>query len=379
MILSQHNIFAIHHFQFFILSILISSFGLGQLLGAPILGSLSDRYGRKTLLTSALIMSSIGYLVIFTGVYKTSLLLVILGRLLSGVSSGNSAILFAIVGDESHQDECGKNMGYLTIGLALGGIVGPLFGSYFTTIGKLLISEHGLPFLAMFFIYLALIPLSLFINIKNESHAESKQTKFFQGIVNLKYAFTNGDKNRKLFWGFFAFAMSTESLLVALPMFATTIFHTNAVKLGWLFAAGGVASLISGFVINTVLSKRFKSPQLVKILLVILNIAYILFLIKVSYIYLFLPWILMTATCLLIWSHANTIIVSNYANSEHGYIMGVTQSLVSTATLIGPILVGAIAHFSASSMFFISIFFGLISLLIFSKQAVIYHEKMPGQ
>lgn len=371
MILANDNIFDVHNLSFLTLGSLVTMFGLGQFFGSPILGALSDYYGRKPLIITALLFSSLSYFLSALSIVFGSLIGLFLSRFLTGVSSGNSAILFATVGDMSEVKERGRNMGYLTLGLALGGVIGPLLGGYLAQLPFSRAEQEGdLPFILMSLIFLALTPFVSFINNGNLQYIKkinfSSKVFLKLSIENVFYVFRAPQYNIKiLFFAFFTFALSTEGLLVALPIVATTKFHANSIGLGWLFAIGGISSLISGFFVNSFLSKKYNSMKNVIICLTLLVIAYLMFLPAFSYNYILLPWVLMTSTCLLVWSHANAVILDHYSADKHGKIMGITQSLVSLATLLSPLLVGLFAHFDIIAAFGVSLIFGLISWSLF--------------
>lgn len=218
-------------------------------------------------------------------------------------------------------------------------------------------------------IFLLLIPIVLINNFNQQLDLPQKRRLLSYlsiGIYNLKTAFCQSSfQNRRLFTAFLAFALGTESILVAMPLVAVAKFEATPKELSLLFAVGGLASLISSSWINHKLSNRYNSTKIVYACSMLLLLAYLLFLPSFSFVYLFLPWIIMTINCLLVWAHSNAIISSRYGAEEQGAIMGITQSLVSLAIFIGPLLVGLLAHIDVRISFLVSIIAGTVALWLF--------------
>ncbi len=93
----------------------------------PIVGSLSDRFGRQRVLFLAMAAMALDYALM--AVFPLFWVLV-LGRVLVGVAGASYTTAFAIVGDVSDEQTRGRNFGIVSSGLGLGFIVGPLIGGW---------------------------------------------------------------------------------------------------------------------------------------------------------------------------------------------------------------------------------------------------------
>ena len=105
--------------------LLASTFALMQFIFGPILGALSDRYGRKPILLLALFVMAAYYLLM--GVAQT-LWLLFLGRLIGGVTAATHATANAYMADISSPEEKAARFGMLGAGFGLGFVLGPLIG-----------------------------------------------------------------------------------------------------------------------------------------------------------------------------------------------------------------------------------------------------------
>jgi DHA1 family tetracycline resistance protein-like MFS transporter len=101
------------------------SFGVANFVGAPILGGLSDRFGRRpVLLTSFAMMAGC---LLLTGLARSLAALVVL-RFLSGFSQSNVALAQAAVADVTEPEQRGQRFGLIGSMVGLGYILGPVLG-----------------------------------------------------------------------------------------------------------------------------------------------------------------------------------------------------------------------------------------------------------
>ena len=105
--------------------LLASTFALMQFIFGPILGALSDRYGRKPILLPALFVMAAYYLLMG---FAQTLWLLFLGRLIGGITAATHATANAYMADISSPEEKAARFGMLGAGFGLGFVLGPLIG-----------------------------------------------------------------------------------------------------------------------------------------------------------------------------------------------------------------------------------------------------------
>lgn len=125
----------------FVLGLLIASYAAAQLVGAPILGRLSDRYGRRPVL----LISTAGTLFsLLLLAFANSLWMLFVSRLLDGLTGGNISVAQAYVTDVTTEENRAKGLGLLGVAFGLGFIIGPAMGGLLSGLGADVIAPAAL-------------------------------------------------------------------------------------------------------------------------------------------------------------------------------------------------------------------------------------------
>jgi len=105
--------------------LLTVTFGLTQFLCAPLLGALSDRYGRRPVLLAS--MAGMG-LMFFLTTQVTSVIALLMTRILGGALSANMSVANAYVADVTPPEARARNLGLVGAAFGIGFILGPMLG-----------------------------------------------------------------------------------------------------------------------------------------------------------------------------------------------------------------------------------------------------------
>jgi DHA1 family tetracycline resistance protein-like MFS transporter len=133
---------------------LVATFALAQLLAAPILGGLSDRFGRRAVILISVAGSACNYLLL---TWAPSVGWLFLGRALAGASAGNTAAATAYIADVSPPELRARRFGLIGAAFSLGFVLGPALGGLLGNVWL------RLPFLAAFALTLVNVLYGLFV------------------------------------------------------------------------------------------------------------------------------------------------------------------------------------------------------------------------
>jgi MFS transporter, DHA1 family, tetracycline resistance protein len=114
-----------------VIGLLFASFSLSQLLAAPVLGDLSDRWGRRPVLIFSLLGTVVSFVML---ALAHSLAVLFAARIVDGLSGGNITTARAYIADISTEENRAKSFGLLGAAFGLGFIVGPALGAAFSRI-----------------------------------------------------------------------------------------------------------------------------------------------------------------------------------------------------------------------------------------------------
>ncbi len=152
----------------FQLSVLVGIYSLLQLIFSPIFGHLSDRVGRKPVLTFSILGTAIGFVI--TGAAGAYWML-LAGRIIDGISGGNIATGMACIADVTTKENRSKSMGLIGAAFGIGFMIGPALGG---VLGKI---APSLPFYVaagLAFINCALVAARLPETLTPEAKARAR-------------------------------------------------------------------------------------------------------------------------------------------------------------------------------------------------------------
>lgn len=118
-------------------------YSLFTFLSAPILGQLSDKYGRKKVLALSLAGTAIGYAIFAVGIVQKNIFLLFIGRIIDGITGGNIAVARAVVSDVSTPQHRTRNFGLIGAMFGIGFVLGPYIGGRLATGGIPFINAFG--------------------------------------------------------------------------------------------------------------------------------------------------------------------------------------------------------------------------------------------
>lgn len=241
--------------------LLVSSYALMQMIGAPILGRLSDKYGRRPVFLISIAGTFIGFLILG---FANSLWWLFASRILSGLTAGNISVAQAYIADVTDEKNRARGMGMFGAAFGIGFILGPAIGGMLSQFG---FAVPAFVAAALAFINLLTVFFWLPESLTEERRAELASQKKTDVSLSALIAALKRPLVGPLLWVRFGFAVAFNSFQTVFPLYVLHKFGLNAQQTGYILAYLGIVLVImQGGVIGP-LSERFKESNLLVVFL----------------------------------------------------------------------------------------------------------------
>jgi multidrug resistance protein len=327
-----------------VLGILTASFSIAQFFATPVLGTLSDRIGRKWILALSLLGSCISF-VLFG--LASSLVILFVARIMDGITGGNISVAQAMVSDISSEEDRAKNFGLLGSAFGFGYVIGPAIGGLLNELGE------KVPFFFAAGISLVGMVLTMVFlkeTSSDQTRQENKQNKLFNfgALINVLKIESIG---ASVFMGLLL-TTAQFAMLIGFQTFCADKLKLSPLQIGLFYAGFGVSGILMQLIVPWVMKIASSKAW-------VLIASSIFCAIALTWCGLasgLLGFILGIVTYGLFNGlrnpMLNAIIADKMDEKDRGLVMGVNQSYASIGQTIGPLLASAAALLSLSSIFF---------------------------
>lgn len=343
---------------------MVSLYGICQLLAAPGLGLLSDRFGRRPILFICLLGSAIGYLLFGLG---GALWVLFVGRIIDGLTGGNFSVLFAYLADVTRPEERGKYFGIIGGVSGAGFIIGPGLGGLLSNI------SYSTPFLVAAVITVVNIAWGFFFlpeSLHKEHRIASIRLRDLNPLKQLGVVFSLRQLRWLLLASFF-YAFPFALLQSNLTILMQDSLHWNATIAGIVATLVGVVDIIVQGVLVGKLLPIFGEAKLSIGSLILVAGSYIL----MGAVALIATPILLIAGVILFAGAGGLVenalrgMTSRMADPrQQGLVGGASQSTQSLAMILGPLYGGLLytnfGHFSPYWSGALIIFLAIASVIL---------------
>lgn len=320
--------------------LLFASYSIMQLIFSPVLGRLSDKYGRRPVLLISIIGTGIGFLILG---FATTLWMLFVGRILDGISGGNISTAQAYIADITTKEDRAKGMGLLGAAFGLGFIFGPAIGGILSHWGIHVpfLFAAGLCFANAILLYFTLPETVTADHPARVSAARGRG--FSQLIESLKQP-----RLGFILTIYFLFIVAFSIMTTTFSLYTMFRFGYDAHHNGYLFAyVGLIAVIIQGVLIGR-LVKRFGELWLV--IVGALFFAGSLFAVPFvgpnagGLVALLIGGGIFSLGNSLSTPALNSLASKSVGAAQQGGVLGVTQSVASLARAVGPSLAALLIH-----------------------------------
>jgi len=332
-----------------ILGLLLGIFPLCQFFAAPILGTLSDRYGRKKVLLFSLVGMSLGYIVMAVSIVLPHLPLAFLSRIIMGGFSGSLAVTQSAIADLSDEKSRAKNFGLIGAAFGASLFIGPALGGFLSDPAIHPWFNYATPF------WLASLLTALNFGQVAWQFSETLPTEkrrhenfhMLIGPINIINAFQDAVR-RAIFLVVFFLGFGFNFFTQFFQVYLIDKFAATPSQLGMVYSYIGICSILTQLVIVPTVSKRFRPAQVLTVSLLLLASIFPLLLLVPTFPLLFAVIIFIPLFNGL--SNPNlTAVISSLGGSENqGEILGINQSVQAMTQFLPPLIGGFIVghHFT---------------------------------
>ncbi|XP_057341480.1 major facilitator superfamily domain-containing protein 10 [Microplitis mediator] len=336
-----------------------SMFSFMQFLSMPIVGALSDVYGRKSMMIICLSGISLSYLL---WAVSNNFLVFVLARFVGGISKGNISLAMAIITDVTTPKTRGKSMALVGIAFSIGFILGPIVGVTFTRINTG--SGYWYFYPALFAFLLSIVDLVYFIYCFEETLSVKRRAKSLARGISGAFIYINPldlfqfngvtgltphelNNLRTLGYSHFLYLFTYSGLEFTITFLTHHQFGFSSMQQGYMFFVMGIImAVIQGSYVRRIPADKTQFYSKLGLWLVIP--AFIIIGIASSIITLYVGIIIYSVSTSMAVTCMMTMVSKIGPENQKGTITGIFRSLGALARSCGPII-ASLAFWSIGS------------------------------
>ncbi|MFN8595892.1 MAG: MFS transporter [Anaerolineae bacterium] len=317
-----------------VVGLLIASYSLMQFIGAPILGRLSDKWGRRPVLLLSQFGTFVGFIIL--GVANT-LALLFVSRIIDGISGANLSTAQAYIADVTDEKNRAKSFGLIGAAFGLGFILGPATGGWLSTYGFQVPAfvAAGLSALTMV--------LTFFMLPEPERKGSNARRAF--SMVALKRALGNRAVNGLLAISF-TFGVAFTMFQTSFALFAASRFGFTEQQTGFVLAYVGFLSVIMQAAIVSRVVKKIGERQSLVISIAALALGLLLMSMVQTPLGLILVMPILSFGGGATTPVLTSLITKSVDRAEVGGMLGISTSVDSLSRIVAPIVGNALLAYS---------------------------------
>ncbi|MBG5986173.1 Tet(H)/Tet(J) family tetracycline efflux MFS transporter [Proteus vulgaris] len=315
--------------------VLLALYATMQVIFAPILGRLSDKYGRKPILLFSLLGAALDYLLM---AFSTTLWMLYIGRIIAGITGATGAVCASAMSDITPAKNRTRYFGFLGGAFGVGLIIGPILGGL---LGE--ISAHT-PFICVAILHSVLLLLSLLFFYETQK----RETRVTNTCTQIASNSTAGCIKKSLY--FWLIAYFIIQLIGQIPatiwvLFTQYRFDWNTTSVGMSLAALGVLHIFFQAVVAGTLAQKWGEKTTI-ILSISIDMMGCLLLAWVSQVWVILPALICLAAGGMGQPALQGYLSKSIDGNAQGKLQGTLVSLTNISGIIGPLCFAFIYHYS---------------------------------
>jgi DHA1 family tetracycline resistance protein-like MFS transporter len=237
-----------------VLGVLLALYPLGQFLGSPVLGALSDRHGRRPILIASLSTTTILYVGIAVALAVQSLPLLMLACFVAGLSESNIVLAQGAIADTASREDRNRLFGYIYLSASLAYVVGPLGGGQLADHSLVSWFSYATPYWVVAGL-LGATSVTVIAWFQETHQGTGEKGHTFESFTNLTRVFTDRSL-RPLYFVNFVLYLSIFGFFRVYPMYLVDEFHMGVGRVSEYVAFVAVPIVIANVWLVGALSRH---------------------------------------------------------------------------------------------------------------------------
>lgn len=318
-------------------NITLAIFPITLFFGATFLGSLSDQFGRKKVLIICLIGAAISYLLGAIAIDLNHATLLIFSRMAAGLTAGSMPIAQAAIIDISSEENRSSNLGLIILAASLGFVLGPMIGGFFTNTQIASWFNYATPFYVASL--LALINTCFLIFCFKETFIPKKKVSFnWYQYVELSLAPFQVKEIRFLSLVYFLIQLGWGFYFQFVAVFLLKKFSFSSQDISVYMTLMGVGFAIGSCFGLRLLNRFFKEKNIAFWSLIAACLTTLLTFLAINVGLNWLLSIMIGTSMSIVYSLMIKFYSQLVSEEKQGWIMGVSEAVISVAFAVTPLL-----------------------------------------
>lgn len=308
----------------------ISLYAFMVFIASPLLGYLSDRFGRRPVLLVALCGAGLDYLLM---AFAPNLTILFIGRIISGLTGASMTVASSYIADVSTDKNRTANFGMIGAAFGVGFVIGPALGGLVGSYG------HNWPFIIAAILSLTNFIFGLFVLPESLPESKRKSTLDYSKLNPIKSVVTAlfYSPAATLVWAFLLVNLAGQVHASIWSLYTSYKFGWSTLEIGLSLTVVGIAFGIGQGVTTRIVVPRIGELKSVIVGSTLIIINFLLYALVTK------SWMLYAATSLLLFTNIvmpslQSMISKGTPSEEQGELQGTLMSITSLTSIVGPLL-----------------------------------------